>query len=75
MLNLEQLSNLVTNLHEVHETIEYSMSFMPFNDYISKLYAMRLKAKKNKSSEQIIYKLFDELTLWKIWREDAQSYF
>ena len=44
-------------LHEVHETIEYSMSFMPFNDYISKLYAMRLKAKKNKSSEQIIYKL------------------
>ena len=44
-------------IHEVHETIEYTQSFMPFQVYIKKLYDMRMKAKENDSSEQVIFKL------------------
>jgi len=44
-------------LHDVYETISYSISFFPFRSYIENLYSLRLKAKEEKSSTQLIYKL------------------
>lgn len=44
-------------LHQVHETIAYTRTFMPFNEYATKMYELRKKAKLNNSSEQLIYKL------------------
>ena len=45
------------SLHKVHETVSYSLSCYPFSDYVNIFYAKRLKAKKNGSSEQLIFKL------------------
>ena len=44
-------------LTKVHETISYSLTFFPFDKYINILYDKRNKAKKNGSSEQLIYKI------------------
>lgn len=45
-------------IHEVKETISYSMTFYPFTDYVTTMYKKRLEAKKKKSTEQLIFKLY-----------------
>ena len=42
---------------KTHETISYSLTFKPFSLYVNDLYAKRTQAKKNGSTEQLIYKI------------------
>jgi len=44
-------------LHDVKETISYSLGFYPFNEYVNIFYDKRLEAKKKGDSSQLIYKI------------------
>ena len=52
-------------IHNVHETISYTRKINLFSDFINTLYSMRTEAKKNNSSEQLIYKLIMNSTYGK----------